>query len=149
MVIRTRFFSASLSSVTLQRLGRKRRLVRRLAWLTLLPVSTALPVSSQRRAMALILLLKSRESRRCFSRVPEKRCNQRRRYTGMGLSGQGAATNLRQARIDESCKYPDIRAWVLAGGADLLGVGAMQRARHCLSLAAVAALTCGLGGNFP
>jgi hypothetical protein len=25
----------------------------------------------------------------------------------------------------------------------------MQRARHCLSLAAVAALTCGLGGNFP
>jgi hypothetical protein len=28
-------------------------------------------------------------------------------------------------------------------------VGAMQRARHCLSLAAVAALTCGLGGNLP
>ena len=25
----------------------------------------------------------------------------------------------------------------------------MQRARHCLSLAAVAALTCGLGGNLP
>ena len=25
----------------------------------------------------------------------------------------------------------------------------MQRARHCLSFAAVAALTCGLGGNFP
>ena len=25
----------------------------------------------------------------------------------------------------------------------------MQRARHCLSLAGVAALTCGLGGNFP
>jgi len=31
----------------------------------------------------------------------------------------------------------------------VLGVGAMQRARHCLSFAAVAALTCGLGGNFP
>src|SRR5262245_65053816 len=53
MVSRTRFLSASLSSVTLQRFGRKRRLVRRLAWLTLLPVSTALPVSSQRRAMIL------------------------------------------------------------------------------------------------
>ena len=25
----------------------------------------------------------------------------------------------------------------------------MHRARHCLSLAAVAALTCGLGGNLP
>ena len=31
----------------------------------------------------------------------------------------------------------------------MLGVGAMQRARHCLSLAAVAALTCGLGGHLP
>jgi len=31
----------------------------------------------------------------------------------------------------------------------LLGVGAMQRARHCLSLAAVAALTCGLGDHLP
>ena len=58
MVRRTRFFNASLSSVTLHRLGRKRRFVRRLAWLTLLPVSTALPVSSQRRAIVVILVSK-------------------------------------------------------------------------------------------
>src|SRR6185437_9763570 len=31
----------------------------------------------------------------------------------------------------------------------LLGVGAMQQARHCLSLAAVAAMTLGLGGHLP
>jgi hypothetical protein len=50
--------------------------------------------------------------------------------------------------IDETCKYPDIPAGIQQVGM-LLGVGAMRRARHCLSLAAVAALTCGLGGNLP
>src|SRR3989304_8189858 len=68
---------------------------------------------------------------------------------GWGLRVKAPPQTCAKLGIDESCKYPDIRAWGLAGGADLLGVGAMQRARHCLSLAAVAALTCGLGGNFP
>jgi hypothetical protein len=43
------WLSASEISVTLTRFGRKRRRVLLLAWLTLLPVWTALPVSSQAR----------------------------------------------------------------------------------------------------
>src|SRR5688500_12929206 len=46
---RTFWFSASEISVTLRRFGRKRRRVLLLAWLTLLPDITALPVSSQAR----------------------------------------------------------------------------------------------------
>src|SRR5262245_50385082 len=42
-------FSASEVSVTLTRFGRKRRLVLLLAWLTLWPLWTALPVSSHSR----------------------------------------------------------------------------------------------------
>src|SRR5579862_7934009 len=49
---RTRWPSASESIVVSCRLGRKRRRVLLLAWLTLLPVSTPLPVMLQRRAMA-------------------------------------------------------------------------------------------------
>src|SRR5690242_7013105 len=41
--------SASDSTDVFCRLGRKRRRVRLLAWLTLLPASTVLPVISQRR----------------------------------------------------------------------------------------------------
>src|SRR5690606_28477550 len=48
---RTFWFSASEISVTLTRLGRKRRRVLLLAWLTLLPDWTPLPVSSQARDM--------------------------------------------------------------------------------------------------
>src|SRR5262245_29009570 len=48
--------SASEISDTLSRLGRKRRRVRLSAWLTVLPVITPLPVSSQRRAIVGILL---------------------------------------------------------------------------------------------
>src|SRR6185503_11378175 len=43
--------STSEISDTLSRLGRKRRLVRLMAWLTLLPTITPLPVNSQRRAI--------------------------------------------------------------------------------------------------
>src|SRR5690606_33086567 len=43
--------STSLRKVTAHRFGRNRRRVLLLAWLTLLPVWTVLPVSSQRRAM--------------------------------------------------------------------------------------------------
>src|SRR5262249_20240684 len=48
---RTLRFSASEISVTLTRFGRKRRLVLLLAWLTLWPLCTALPVSSHSRDM--------------------------------------------------------------------------------------------------
>src|SRR5262245_5282379 len=53
-------FSASEISVTLTRFGRKRRLVLLLAWLTLLPVSTALPVSSHSRDILTYLIVQSR-----------------------------------------------------------------------------------------
>src|SRR5690606_26413682 len=53
--IRTRWPSASLISVTWHRLGRNRRFALLLAWLTLLPTSTALPVSSHRRDIAFVL----------------------------------------------------------------------------------------------
>src|SRR5512145_3048604 len=96
MVSRTRFFSASLSSVTLHRLGRKRRLVRRLAWLTLLPVSTALPVSSQRRAMALLSFFPWDLVEPGPLRRAAKGCHRPGRYTGMAVEGQGVATKLRQ-----------------------------------------------------
>src|SRR6185369_8221683 len=46
---RTLRFSVSEISVTLTRFGRNLRLVLLLAWLTLLPRSTALPVSSHSR----------------------------------------------------------------------------------------------------
>src|SRR3990170_1570108 len=107
IVIRTRFFSASLSSVTLQRFGRKRRLVRRLAWLTLLPVSTALPVSSQRRAIVLDPSLDMHGTRCGWQRVATSSATGGRTYTGTAVWGQGAATKLGQAPIDESRKYPD------------------------------------------
>ena len=45
--------SASEISDTLTRLGRNRRRVRLIAWLTVLPLITPLPVSSQRRAIVL------------------------------------------------------------------------------------------------
>ena len=49
---RTRCFSVSLISVTSLRFGKNRRRDLLFAWLTLLPVWTALPVNSQRLAMA-------------------------------------------------------------------------------------------------
>src|SRR5436190_8973480 len=49
---RTERPSASEIMVTLSRLGRNRRLVLRLEWLTLCPTSALLPVNSHRRDMA-------------------------------------------------------------------------------------------------
>ncbi len=49
---RTERPSASDMSVTLSRLGKKRRLVLRFEWLTRCPIWRVLPVSSQRQAMA-------------------------------------------------------------------------------------------------
>src|SRR5580704_18541031 len=46
--------SASDNSVTLSRLGRNRRLVLRLEWLTRLPIWRIFPVSSQRHDMAVV-----------------------------------------------------------------------------------------------
>ena len=53
--MRTERPSTSDCNVTLSRLGRKRRLVLRFEWLTLCPICRILPVSSQRRDMALFL----------------------------------------------------------------------------------------------
>jgi hypothetical protein len=50
---RTERSSKSETSVTWTRLGKKRVRVLRLEWLTLLPDWTAIPVSSQRRAIEL------------------------------------------------------------------------------------------------
>src|ERR1700733_9416141 len=52
---RTDFPSRSDISVTLSRLGRKRRLVLRFEWLTRWPICRVLPVSSQRHAMAILV----------------------------------------------------------------------------------------------
>src|SRR5512145_2756217 len=108
MVRRTRFFNASLASVTLHRLGRNRRLVLRLAWLTLLPESTALPVSSQRRAIVvrpyLSTCLEAVEGGTASQEVERSR-QVPRRYTGDVAHGQGNESprpfNL---RIDEFCE---------------------------------------------
>ena len=50
-------------SVTLQRFGRNFRFVLRFEWLTRWPLSTALPVSSQRRDIAIILSSMGRGSK--------------------------------------------------------------------------------------
>src|SRR5918993_1405678 len=70
---RTERLSVSETSVTLQRFGRNFRFVLRFEWLTRWPLSTALPVSSQRRDMGSILLsLKGRgfDSRVCLDADP-------------------------------------------------------------------------------
>ena len=51
---RTDRFNSSDWSVTLHRFGKNLRLVLRFEWLTLWPLWTAFPVSSQRRLMVLI-----------------------------------------------------------------------------------------------
>src|SRR5262245_40398136 len=102
MVMRTRFFSASLSSVTLHRLGRKRRLVRRLAWLTLLPVSTALPVSSQRRAMAAILLLNLKWKPEALFKRARKAATGRRHIRGWAFRVKAPPQTCGKLGIDES-----------------------------------------------
>jgi Protein of unknown function (DUF3108) len=66
----------------------------------------------------------------------------------MAPFGQATALFLVQALFDESLKYPDIRRRGIPAGNTLLRVRSMRAARHFLSLAAVAALTCGLGGAF-
>src|SRR3990170_804478 len=116
MVIRTRFFSASLSSVTLQRLGRKRRLVRRLAWLTLLPVSTALPVSSQRRAMSLILLSNCTEPGLALSDCLEKHCHRRREIYGYAsLGSRRRHKHAPSSQLTNPVNSPTFAGGVLAG----------------------------------
>jgi hypothetical protein len=70
------------------------------------------------------------------------------RYTGVAPIGQAAALVLIEASFDESSKYLDIHRAGDPAGETLLRVRSMRAARHCLSLAAVAVLTCGLGGTF-
>ena len=57
--IRTAMPRMSDNSDVSCRLGRKRRRVRLLAWLTLLPLSTPLPVIWQRRDISLVTLVRS------------------------------------------------------------------------------------------
>jgi hypothetical protein len=54
--------------------------------------------------MAAIRLLNLKWKPEALFKKPGKAGNRRPTYTGTGQSGQGAATNLRQAGIDESGK---------------------------------------------
>src|SRR5262249_21688919 len=92
--------SASESIVTLSRLGRNRRLVLRLEWLTRCPIWRVLPVSSHRHAMVKVLQagpikpipLSRSDDAQGAERHRSWHLGMGRTYSGGALRGQGAAS---------------------------------------------------------
>ena len=101
--------SASLISETLHRLGRKRRRDLLFAWLTLLPDITALPVSSQRRAMGNLILDQPKSPRRKdFAASRHGRLSKAQSYTCGGRVRQAKTRpEAPQIRRNSGLKEPD------------------------------------------